>query len=62
MQPALDQNSVTSAEAPGASAVSASALDSGVDVGSSNEFDQENDGSHVLQAQDDTSEASTDEG
>ncbi|USP82267.1 hypothetical protein yc1106_09541 [Curvularia clavata] len=44
-----------------ASAPSA-AVDSGIDAGSSSEFDQENSGSHALIAQDDTSEASTDEG
>ena len=38
------------------------AIDSGIDVGSSSEFDQENNGEHALEAQDDTSEASTDEG
>jgi hypothetical protein len=39
-----------------------SAVDSGVDAGSSSEFDQENSSNYLLQAQDDTSEASTDEG
>jgi hypothetical protein len=39
-----------------------SAVDSGVDAGSSSEFDQENSANYALQAQDDTSEASTDEG
>ncbi|EFQ91283.1 hypothetical protein PTT_11910 [Pyrenophora teres f. teres 0-1] len=39
-----------------------STVDSGVDVGSSSEFDQENSAAFALEAQDDTSEASTDEG
>jgi hypothetical protein len=39
-----------------------SAVDSGVDAGSSSEYDQENSSNYFLQAQDDTSEASTDEG
>ena len=39
-----------------------SAIDSGIDAGSSSEFDQENSAHYALQAQDDTSEASTDEG
>jgi hypothetical protein len=39
-----------------------SAVDSGVEAGSSSEFDQENNADYALQAQDDTSEASTDEG
>jgi hypothetical protein len=39
-----------------------SAVDSGVDAGSSSAFDQENSANYALQAQDDTSEASTDEG
>ena len=43
-----------------AAAESAAALDSG--IGSSSEYDQDNSGNHLLQAQDDTSEASTDEG
>jgi hypothetical protein len=38
------------------------AIDSGIDAGSSSEFDQDNTVHHVLEAQDDTSEASTDEG
>ena len=38
------------------------AVDSGIDTGSSSEFDQENSANHALVAQDDTSEASTDEG
>jgi hypothetical protein len=41
---------------------SSAALDSGIDVGSSSEFDQENSNNYILEAQDDTSEASTDEG
>ena len=39
-----------------------STVDSGVDTGSSSEFDQENSAAFALEAQDDTSEASTDEG
>ncbi|KAI2478875.1 Tam Trans-aconitate methyltransferase [Pyrenophora tritici-repentis] len=39
-----------------------STVDSGVDMGSSSEFDQENSAAFPLEAQDDTSEASTDEG
>jgi hypothetical protein len=39
-----------------------SAHDSGVDAGSSSEFDQENHAHYVIEAQDDTSETSTDEG
>ena len=38
------------------------AIDSGIDAGSSSEFDQGNSANYALQAQDDTSEASTDEG
>jgi hypothetical protein len=44
------------------SAAQSSAVDSGIDAGSSSEFDQENGAHYSLQAQDDTSEASTDEG
>ena len=47
-----DSESTTSAEA--------TAVDSG--IGSSSEYDQDNSGNHLLEAQDDTSEASTDEG
>jgi len=39
-----------------------STVDSGVDIGSSSDFDQENSAAFALEAQDDTSEASTDEG
>jgi hypothetical protein len=49
---------------PGSASSSAhhAAVDSGIDAGSSSEFDQDNSASHALVAQDDTSEASTDEG
>lgn len=41
----------------------AAAIDSGIDAGSSSEFDQDNSAGHALVAHDDdTSEASTDEG
>lgn len=41
----------------------AAAIDSGIDVGSSSEFDQDNSAAGLaLVAHDDTSEASTDEG
>jgi hypothetical protein len=39
-----------------------SGIDSGIDAGSSSEFDQENSAHYAIEAQDDTSEASTDEG
>jgi len=50
------------ATAPTETAHHSAAVDSGIDAGSSSEFDQENNGEHALEAQDDTSEASTDEG
>lgn len=47
---------------PASSSAPFAAVDSGIDAGSSSEFDQENSGNHALEAHDDTSEASTDEG
>jgi hypothetical protein len=48
--------------APVDTAHHSAAIDSGIDAGSSSEFDQDNNANHALEAQDDTSEASTDEG
>ncbi|KAJ4374368.1 hypothetical protein N0V83_003109 [Neocucurbitaria cava] len=50
--PKIKPEATTSSEAP--------PVDSG--IGSSSEYDQDNSGNHLLEAQDDTSEASTDEG
>jgi len=50
------------ARSPPPNAAHNSAFDSGIDPGSSSEFDQENNAHHALEAQDDTSEYSTDEG
>ena len=56
------QNSPPPAEARETPVARSSTVDSGVDAGSSSEFDQDNSANYALQAQDDTSEASTDEG
>ncbi|KAH6851714.1 S-adenosyl-L-methionine-dependent methyltransferase [Alternaria alternata] len=50
------------ARSPPPNAAHNSVFDSGIDAGSSSEFDQENNAHHALEAQDDTSEYSTDEG
>jgi hypothetical protein len=50
------------AQNPSPNAAHDSAIDSGIDTGSFSEFDQENNAHYALEAQDDTSEASTDEG
>jgi hypothetical protein len=62
MQQAQDVQNTTSAEASTSSAASNAAHDSGIEAGSSSEYDQDNSGNNLLQAQDDTSEYSTDEG
>ncbi|KAF5844117.1 hypothetical protein GGP41_010165 [Bipolaris sorokiniana] len=60
----IEAHSPPHAEAARASSQAhpAAAIDSGIDVGSSSEFDQDNSAGHALVAHDDTSEASTDEG
>lgn len=60
----IEAHSPPHAEAERASSQAhpAAAIDSGIDVGSSSEFDQDNSAGHALVAHDDTSEASTDEG
>ncbi|KAH7402917.1 S-adenosyl-L-methionine-dependent methyltransferase [Pyrenochaeta sp. MPI-SDFR-AT-0127] len=64
MQQSPKAQSPTIADASASTADPSTALLSAVDSGieSSSEYDQENSGNHLLQAQDDTSEASTDEG
>ncbi|CAO2657158.1 Nn.00g032840.m01.CDS01 [Neocucurbitaria sp. VM-36] len=58
--PKASEASTPKTESEATPSAEASAVDSG--IGSSSEYDQDNSGNHLLEAQDNTSEASTDEG